>query len=116
VIVNGSTIVVADRSSPATAGDTVVIYCTGLGAVTPAVALGLAATGPTSTVAPVSVMIGGQVASDVIYAGLTPGFPGLYQVNAVVPAGVATGDAVPVVISVAGKTSPISPAVTMAVR
>jgi len=52
----------------------------------------------------------------VTFSGLTPGDPGLYQVNAVVPSGIVTGDAVPVVISVAGQTSPISPPVTMAVR
>jgi uncharacterized protein (TIGR03437 family) len=37
----------------------------------------------------------------------------LYQVNAVVPAGIPTGDTVPVVVNAAGQTSP---AVTMAVR
>jgi uncharacterized protein (TIGR03437 family) len=109
VIVNGLTNVVADKSAPVTAGDTVVIYCTGLGAVTPPVAPGKAATGQTPTVATVAVTIGGQAAPNISYAGLTPGFPGLYQINAVVPSGIATGD-VPVVISVAGQTSPISPA------
>jgi hypothetical protein len=34
----------------------------------------------------------------------------------VVPSGIATGDAVSVVINVAGQTSPISPAVTVAVK
>ena len=95
-----------------TAGDTVVIYCTGLGAVNPPVATGTAATGPTPTVQPVTVQIGGQSAS-VIYAGLTPGFAGLYQVNAVVPAGVAAGSQVPVVLTTNGQSSP---PVTMAIR
>jgi len=44
---------------------------------------------------------------------LTPGLAGLYQVNVAVPAGIAMGDAVPVVLSVAGQSSP---AVTIAVR
>jgi uncharacterized protein (TIGR03437 family) len=112
VIVNGLTNRIADSSAPVTAGDTVVIYCTGLGAVNPPVALGAAATGPTPIVQPVSATIGGQTAS-VSYAGLTPGFPGLYQVNAVVPAGIAPSGQVPVVLSTAGQTSPV---VTMAVR
>ena len=47
----------------------------------------------------------------VLYAGVVEA--GLYQVNAVVPSGIATGDAVPVVLSVAGQTSP---SVTMAVK
>jgi len=79
-----------------------------LGAVTPAVKEGLPApvTPPLSTtVNTVSVMIGGK-AAQVAFSGLTPGYAGLYQVNAVVPSGIATGDAVPVVVSVAGQTSP----------
>ena len=112
VIVNGVTNQLADGSAPVTGGDTVVIYCTGLGAVNPPVALGAAASGPTPTVQPVVVTIGGQPAT-VGYAGLTPGFPGLYQVNAVVPAGIAPSGQVPVVLSTAEQDSP---AVTIAVR
>jgi uncharacterized protein (TIGR03437 family) len=111
-IVNGVTNQLADSSAPVTAGDTVTIYCTGLGAVNPAVPTGAAATGPVSTVQPVTVQIGGQSAS-VIYAGLAPGYPGLYQVNAVVPAGITPGGQVPVMVSTAGLSSPT---VTMAVR
>jgi uncharacterized protein (TIGR03437 family) len=47
------------------------------------------------------------------FSGLTPGLAGLYQINAVVPADIAPGDAVPVTVSVAGQTSPV---VTIAVR
>jgi adhesin/invasin len=95
-------------------GETVVIYCTGLGAVSPAVKEGspASATPPSTTVNPVTVTIGGK-AAQVAFSGLTPGYAGLYQVNAVLPSGIATGDAVPVLISVAGQTSP--PA-TMAVK
>jgi uncharacterized protein (TIGR03437 family) len=111
VIVNSAN-VIADRNAPVTAGDTLVIYCTGLGAVTSVLPPGVPATGATSTVAPVSVTIGGQPSPQVTYAGLTPSFPGLYQVNAVVPSGVS-GDTVPVVLTVAGQTSP---PVTIAVK
>ena len=39
------------------------------------------------------------------FAGLTPGFTGLYQVNLVVPSGVAPGAAEPVVLNEAGQSS-----------
>ena len=102
VIVNGSTNALITTSNPATAGDVVVMYCNGLGAVT---AEGLLSN-------PLTVTIGGINAA-VQYAGLAPGYPDLYQVNAVVPSGVQAGSAVPVVLSIAGQTSP---PVTMAVR
>jgi uncharacterized protein (TIGR03437 family) len=47
------------------------------------------------------------------FAGLAPGYPDLYQVNAVVPSGVQPGPAVQVVLNVAGQTSPT---VTMVVQ
>jgi uncharacterized protein (TIGR03437 family) len=53
----------------------------------------------------VKVTIGGLDAP-VFFAGLTPGFTGLYQVNAYVPAGVAHGEDVPLVITQAGRSSP----------
>jgi uncharacterized protein (TIGR03437 family) len=104
----------ADAAAPVRAGDVVVIYCTGLGPVDPPVEAGQAAPAEplSQTVHPVSLTIGGRAAM-VLFAGLTPGFSGLYQVNAVIPEGIAPGDAVPVVLSVAGQSSP---AVTMAAR
>jgi uncharacterized protein (TIGR03437 family) len=110
-IVKSDQVTLAQPGTPASIGETVVIYCTGLGAVTPAVAAGSPAPLAT-TVNTVSVTIGGK-AAQVAFSGLTPGYAGLYQVNVVVPAGITTGDAVPVVLSVAGQTSP---PVTMAVR
>jgi uncharacterized protein (TIGR03437 family) len=111
-------ITLAQPGTPAAIGEMVVIYCTGLGTVSPQVAEGVAPQGPpnlSTTDNPVTVMIGGQTAQ-VVFAGLTPGDPGLYQINAVVPSGTVTGDAVPVVITVAGQSSPANPAVTLAVR
>jgi uncharacterized protein (TIGR03437 family) len=35
----------------------------------------------------------------VAFSGLSPGFAGLYQVNAIVPAGVSPGDSVPLRVS-----------------
>jgi uncharacterized protein (TIGR03437 family) len=104
-IFNGVTNVLADVAT---------IYCTGLGTVSPEVPEGVAAstTVLSRTANPVTVTIGGKTAS-VAFAGLAPGFVGLYQVNAVVPAGLTAGDSVPVVLSTSGQTSP---AVTISVR
>ena len=93
--------------SPASAGAVLVIYCAGLGAVQPSIGAGLpAGFSPLSATSnPVTVSIGG-VDAPVLFAGLTPGFTGLYQVNAMVPAGVTPGSAVPITVTVSGQTSP----------
>jgi uncharacterized protein (TIGR03437 family) len=103
----------ADSSHPAKAGDVIVIYCSGLGAVSPSLEAGQATPGSPlySTITQAVVTIGGQTAN-VLFSGLTPGFTGLYQINAVVPAGVTPGDSVPMVLSVGGFGGP---AVTIAV-
>ncbi len=106
--------ILADAANPARAGDVIVIYCAGLGPVQPAVTAGAAVPFDTlrSTVNPATVTIGGK-AAEVAFAGVTPGFAGLYQVNLTVPQGVSAGDAVEVVLAVAEVSSP---PVTIAVR
>lgn len=100
--------------NPAARGSVVIIYATGQGAVTPAVADGAAA--PSSTLARTQVTpvvtIGGKEAS-VQASCLAPGFVGLWQINVSVPAGAPTGNAVPVQITLAGAASNT---VTMAIR
>ncbi len=49
-----------------------------------------------------AVSVGG-VSAKVSYSGVAPGFPGLYQVDAILPNGAVAGS--PVVISIAGQTS-----------
>jgi uncharacterized protein (TIGR03437 family) len=90
------------------------MYAAGLGLVNPPVEAGTAAPATVLTKAlnDVTVTIGDKQAA-VLFAGLTPGFTGLYQVNATVPEGVTAGDQVPVVLTVAGRSSP---PVTIAVR
>ena len=104
----------ADAAHPAQAGDIIVIYCTGLGEVSPAVVAGTPAPSDhlTYTVNRVSVTIGG-VAAEVQFAGLPAGFAGLYQVNAKVPQGITPGAAVVVSMAEAGQ---VSAPVTMAVK
>jgi uncharacterized protein (TIGR03437 family) len=90
-------------SAPATAGEVVLLYASGLGAVQTPVADGAASGGLNATTAPVSVMIGGQQAT-VQYAGLAPNYAGLYQINVTIPSGIASGSAL-VVVSVNGVTT-----------
>jgi uncharacterized protein (TIGR03437 family) len=106
--------ILADAQHPAKAGDALVIYCEGLGPVTPPVEAGAAVPSDVlrRTMNAVSVTIGGQMAQ-VVFAGLTPGFTGLYQVNVTVPSGVPTGDQIPVVLTSGAFASP---PVTIAVR
>jgi uncharacterized protein (TIGR03437 family) len=89
-------------AQPAGAGEEVMIYATGLGATNPSFATGTAANQVNTTVLPVSMTIGGKAAT-VTYAGLTLGWVGLYQVNAIVPSGL-TGSQ-PVVIAVGSSYS-----------
>jgi|GEM_PF-665954 uncharacterized protein (TIGR03437 family) len=106
-IVHAGTATLADASSPVKAGDYIEIYCTGLGAVYPLVTAGTAAPSdpPSQVSSPaVTVTVDGKPAS-VTFAGLTPGTVGLYQVDAIVPSGVSSGDSVPVVVSVSGQAS-----------
>jgi uncharacterized protein (TIGR03437 family) len=82
----------------ARAGEVLIVYATGLGAVTPSVQSGFtSADALRSAVAAPVVMIGG-VAASVAFAGLAPQFVGVNQLNIVVPDGVAPGPAVPIAI------------------
>jgi uncharacterized protein (TIGR03437 family) len=92
-ILHASTNRLISNSNPATVGEYISLYVTGLGAVKVPVVSGTVSpsTPPLAETSlyPV-VMIGGQSAT-VTYSGLAPGFIGLYQINAIVPPGVANG-------------------------
>jgi uncharacterized protein (TIGR03437 family) len=106
VTADGAQSVVAS-DNPTHASEVLVIYCAGLGDVDPRQLAGAQATfSPLSqTIDPVKVTIGG-IDAPIFFAGLTPGFTGLYQVNASVPAGIAPGDNIPLVITQNGRSSP----------
>ncbi len=86
------------------ASEVIQLFGTGLGAVSPAVPTGAAASGTTlsQVVATVTATVNGNPAG-VPFAGLAPGFAGLWQVDVDLPAGVS--GALPVVVSVAGVAS-----------
>jgi uncharacterized protein (TIGR03437 family) len=75
-----------NAAKPATAGETVLIYLTGMGTVNPPVTDGTAGAGSTLSQATsqVVVLVAGQPGT-VAYNGLAPGFPGLYQINVTLP-------------------------------
>jgi uncharacterized protein (TIGR03437 family) len=106
---------------PAAKGEFISIFCTGLGPVSPPQADGQPAPStPASLLAPPSVTIGGQPAT-VSFAGLAPGFVGLYQVNAMVPLNAPSGDAVALVVTAgsgsgSGSGGAVSNSVTIAVQ
>lgn len=98
-----------NAAHPASPGEVVIIYLAGLGATNPAVPSGQGA--PTSeplarVVNTPGVTVDGQDAA-VEFAGLAPGFVGLYQIDLQVPKNARTGS-LPLVVSqngVAGNTT-----------
>ena len=99
-IVDPGVFVTPDRRAAALNGDLtphtpgyLILYLTGQGPVTPAVADGTAAPAqPLSIInSPVVVTIGSKNAV-VTYQGLAPGFAGLAQINVIVPAGLPPGN------------------------
>jgi hypothetical protein len=93
---NATTGQIASSQNPAAAGEILSMYTTSLfegGAIPPQVA------------------IGGQLA-EVLYFGDAPGYPGYFQINFQVPAGVTPGSSVPVGLTYLGRSSnPVSIAV-----
>ena len=104
-----------NSAAPATAGDVVAVFATGLGATQPAVSTGVAAPGAeplTRATTTATATVGGKPAS-VSFAGLAPGFVGLYQVNVQIPTGVSTGSAIPLILIQSGV---VSNTATLAIR
>jgi len=102
---NGS---IVTSANAAARDETVIIYLTGMGAVDNPPASGQAAslTALARTLVTPQVSMAG-VNAPVSFSGLTPGFIGLYQINAVVPAAVGTGT-VDVTVAAGGVTSNVA--------
>lgn len=91
---------------PAHRDEILILYVTGLGSVNPTVPAGQAASAsPLSiTTQTVSVRIG-YSSYDVQFAGLAPGFLGVYQLNIYVPGDREQADDLPVVVTAGGASS-----------
>ncbi len=122
-LLGGSSLIVMPRnglvpSEPAEVGDVISLYVSGLGEVDRPVSIGDPA--PLDhlvrALSDVHVSFGG-IQGEVTFAGYAPGYVGLYQVNVKIPAGLATGDAVPLWIEVPQsggtivKSAPVSIAI-----
>jgi len=100
-----------NSSNPVKAGDVVVIYTIGLGPTNPVVPSGTASPGSPLAIVPTtkacygfSTPFSAAPCTDVAFAGLTPGFVGLYQINTTIPAGLSSGN-VPFSFTVNGVQS-----------
>ena len=79
-------------SNPARKGEVIVIYLTGLGAVSQPVGSGVAATGA-DPIAPSGCQPPFTSVGTTLYAGLTPGYVGLYQMNVQISDATPSGNA-----------------------
>lgn len=88
-------------ANPLPRGQSLVIYATGLGAVTQSGAYSL-------TKSPVTVVLNGtELATS--FAGLAPNYIGLYQVNVLIPASLPPGLGIPLMLKVGGQVSNVVP-------
>jgi uncharacterized protein (TIGR03437 family) len=95
---------IISASNPTHRGETISLFLTGLGAVTPKISDG--GLGPTSTLSQATAYVNNYMAvyfndytnnttgaqATINYAGLAPGLAGLYQMNVVVPSTVGPGN------------------------
>jgi uncharacterized protein (TIGR03437 family) len=80
-------------SRPAKPNETITLYGIGFGLVSPPTAAGEIAPGSTRTLLPLQISFD-QTPAEITYAGLAPGFVGLYQFDVVVPS-IPDNDVVP---------------------
>jgi uncharacterized protein (TIGR03437 family) len=89
------------NSRPAKPGETIVIYGIGFGPVVPDTPAGQIAPASSRLAEPLQVLFGQTPPQQVSYAGLAPGYVGLYQFNLVVPQ-VPDDDLVPLTFTLGG--------------
>ncbi len=93
----------AGFTTPAKPGETIILYGTGLGQTTPAIAPGII-TDKLYSIEPLPTATVNGVSAEVGFAGLIPPLSQVYQVNLTIPDGAAPGDAT-IVVNVSGTNS-----------
>ena len=94
-------------TNPAAVGSAILIYATGLGSTNPPLNAGEAgsSTAPFNvTVNPVTVLVNGQ-GIPALFSAVAPGFAGLFQINAMIPAGTPISNSVSLQIQINGQSS-----------
>ena len=99
---------IVSPASPAKGGEVIILYAAGLGRTTPDSSSGRIAAfaAPIQAAAQLQVLLNGKPAppGSVSYAGLAPGFAGLYQINFIVPAGLPPNPEIR--LAIGAQTSP----------
>jgi uncharacterized protein (TIGR03437 family) len=98
--------------SPAHAGDTLTAFGVGWGPTSSTEPIGTVASAAAGVTGSHTLTLGGA-AAQVLYAGLTPTFAGLYQVNFTVPSGLSAGNQ-PLALDVNGVTTAAGAYITVA--
>lgn len=97
------------RTSPARAGDVLLIYATGVGPVDSPIANGASSSDKLrQTTTTPTILFNGTVPGTVLFAGLAPDFPGVYQLNVRVPAGLPGNSATRLQVQNGGITSSLN--------
>ena len=101
-------------SVPAQPGEYVALFATSFGTTTPAIAPGEIPAVASTVTGAMKLTVGGReiAATDILYAGIAPGNPGLYQLNFRIPLDMADGDQA-VVLTIGSASSPAGPFVTV---
>ena len=109
-----STLFPGSGYGPAKSGEYITVYGTAFGATNPPVAPGVFQAAGAQATGTVQVLLNGQPlpAANVLYVGITPSSPGLYQMDFQVPSGTPSGD-LPLVISIGGIQSPAGAYITV---
>jgi uncharacterized protein (TIGR03437 family) len=95
-------------SHPATPGDSLLLLASGLGPVSPAPVTGDNSTDTLRQAADMPVVTIGGVEAQVTFAGLSPQFVGVYQINVTLPAAQSPANAAPITIQTGGVTATVS--------
>jgi uncharacterized protein (TIGR03437 family) len=99
----GPTSLYPGASTPAKAGETIILFGNGFGPTTPAIVNGQIVSGAPKLANPVTMQIGGVSGIVPTFAGLT--YAGEYQIDVTIPLSTPKGD-IPVIATMGGVSSP----------